>query len=435
MSTAVETGIGASSPPSKPSRRVKQSWLIWAAGLAFMLFQFCLQFTSGEMVDGFMHSFSLTALGGGVLASAYYYIYVMLQTPAGLLVDRFGPRRLLSMGAVVCALGCLLFGGTHLLSIAIVGRLLMGGGAAFAFVGLMYLVNKWFASEHFAMMIALSETIAMLVSLFAGVGAAALIQRMGWRVCILGAGVLGVFLALSLWSIVRDAPVSEAAQKADILPKSTLKDDLKILIGNRVIWVNAIYSGLLFAPVTVFAALWGVPYMVLAHHASLVQATFVCDMLFLGVAIGGPILSWFDGRGANRRRVLRYCSLASALLLALLIYFPSLPNTVLVIFMVLLGVASSSYLLNLVIGKEIVPSHLCGTSIGFVNTFAVGTAPLLQPLVGFLLTVAAGHHIAGGVAHYTVGDYQWALSVMVVVALGGVVLAPFIPVRTLDSAA
>ncbi len=83
--------------PAETTKKSHLAWLIWGVSAAFVLFQFFLQLSSGEMVGGLMKSFGLTALGGGVLASAYYYIYVALQTPAGMLMDRYGPRLLLSL--------------------------------------------------------------------------------------------------------------------------------------------------------------------------------------------------------------------------------------------------------------------------------------------------------------------------------------------------
>src|SRR3984957_11174190 len=85
------------------------AWIVWGTSAVFLLFQFFLQLSSADIVGGLMESFSLTALGASVLASTYYYIYVTLQAPAGILIDRFGPRRLLTLGALVCALGCWLF--------------------------------------------------------------------------------------------------------------------------------------------------------------------------------------------------------------------------------------------------------------------------------------------------------------------------------------
>ncbi len=102
-------------------------WAMWSIGTAFVMFQFLLQLSSGVMAESLMKAFSTSAVGAGLLSSAYYYIYVSLQTPAGMLIDRFGARRLMSFGAVVCALGCLVFSQTDHLWIAALARAMMGG--------------------------------------------------------------------------------------------------------------------------------------------------------------------------------------------------------------------------------------------------------------------------------------------------------------------
>src|SRR3990167_4222248 len=129
----------------------QRAWGMWGVAVTFVLFQFGLQLSSGQIVDGLMQSFALTAFGGGVLASVYYYIYVLLQAPAGFLIDRYGVRRLLSMGAATCGIGCFVFGWAPTIGWAVLGRLLMGFGAAFAFVGALNIVSRWFAIRQFTL--------------------------------------------------------------------------------------------------------------------------------------------------------------------------------------------------------------------------------------------------------------------------------------------
>ena len=124
--------------------RTRLAWSVWFVTTAFVLLQFFLQLSSGEIIAGLMKSFSLTAFGGGVLASSYYYIYVLLQTPAGMLIDRYGARGILSISALNVCIGSLLFAASKIVVIALLGRILMGIGAAFAFVGCLNLIATWF---------------------------------------------------------------------------------------------------------------------------------------------------------------------------------------------------------------------------------------------------------------------------------------------------
>ena len=417
--------IDGAAPPRAPSL----AWLMWGVSLVFVLFQFFLQLSSGEMVDGLMKSFSLTALGGGVLASTYYYIYVALQAPAGLMVDHYGPRRLLGAAAAVCTVGCLLFASAHHLLFAIVGRLMMGMGAAFAFVGSLNLIARWFPLERFGVMAAISETVGMIGSLLGGFMLADLIQHIGWRDAMLGATGVGVAVALSLWLVVRDAPKN--VKPITHRPKSSLWPDVKILMKKPAVWWNGIYSGAMFGVVTVFVALWGIPFIQKVHHLSLTMATLTCNLMFIGVAIGGPILGWLDARTTYRRQLLLGCALAAAVILGLLIYLPGLPLDVVMGLMLVLGMVTSSYVITFVIANEIATPRTRATSIGFVNMLSVASAPIFQPLIGFVLFVLSGEVAFHEITAYSVFHFQIALSIVPLFVLAAALIACRLPERSL----
>jgi len=413
-------------PPTRSLGRNAKAWLMWGVAASFVIFQFFLQLSSGEIVSRLMHSFAITAFGAGILASTYYYIYVTLQIPAGMLIDRFGTRQLLTLGALVCALGCFLFGVAPNLILAALGRLLMGGGAAFAFVGALNIISKWFPAHRFAMMVAFAETVGTLGTVVGNFFLANVVQHFGWRESMIGAGVVGLFISLLIASIVRDAPRSQVVTHS--LPPGTLKRDLKFLIKNPVAWVNGIYSGIMFTILSVFVALWAIPFVQVAYHVSLVISTLLCNLVFAGVVIGGPIIGWLDGYVKDRRILLAFFTLASAVLLSVLIYVPGLSLGVLIVLMLLIGVFACTYIVTFAVANEIVPAHIRGTSIGFTNALSMCTAPLLQPLIGLILDLVVHRH-ATHMSHYTVHDYQIALSILPILILAATVLCRWMPIR------
>jgi len=413
--------------PRSSTRDGTLGWVMWAVSLVFVLFQFFLQLSSGEMIDGFMKSFSLTALGGGVLASVYYYIYVALQAPAGMMIDYFGPRRLLGVSAAVCTVGCLLFASSHHLVVAVLGRLMMGTGAAFAFVGSLNLVSRWFPVERFGVMAAISETVGMLGCLVGGFMLADLIQHIGWRDVMFGATGIGILVSVLLWLVIRDAP--KYVKPIVSRTKSALWQDVKILIKKPAVWWNGIYSGAMFGIVTVFVALWGIPFIQKVHHLSLPMATLTCNLMFVGVAIGGPVLGWLDARTQHRRPILVGCSLAAATMLSLLIYLPGLSLEMVMGLMLILGLVSSSYVLTFVIANEIATPHTRGTSMGFVNMLSVASAPIFQPLIGLVLFMLSGDVGLHEITRYSVFHFQIALSIVPLLALVAAVIACRLPER------
>jgi len=396
------------------------AWIIWIVSAVFVLFQFSLQLTAGVLVADLMKSFSLTALGGGVLASSYYYIYTLLQAPGGLLVDTYGARRVLTISAVVCGLGCLLFAMADHLSVAILGRLMMGLGASTAFVGSMNLVGRWFPLERFGFMVALAESSGMLGSLFGGYALAHLVENVGWRVGMEGAAGIGFILAIFLWFIIRDAPQQISPMMKRL--KSDVWNDVKQLIKQPVVWINGIYVGFLFGIITVFVALWGIPFIQKVHHLSLPNATFICNLMFVGVAIGAPLFGCLDSHTTSRRALLSIGAFLAAGILCVLIFVTGLSVMNVGILMFFLGLVSSTYVINYVIANEVATYYTRGTSIGIANMFSVGTAPIFQPLIGLVLYLLSGHEAQTNFEAYTVGHFQIALSLIPLsVVIAGVV--------------
>jgi MFS family permease len=405
------------------------AWLVWLLSALFVLFQFFLQLTSGVIVAGLMKSFSLSALGGGVLASSYYYIYVLLQAPGGFFVDAYGARKILSAGAVVCALGCVVFATASHLGMAIIGRLTMGIGASIAFVGSMNLVTRWFPMERFGLMVALAEVSGMAGGLLGGVYLSHLVQEQGWRVAMEGSAVVSLVLAILLCVIIRDAPDKKAisSTKQSI---GSLWDDLQQLIKQPIVWLNGAYSGAVFGVITIFVALWGIPFFQKLHHLSLSQATLVCDIVFIGVSVGAPLIGWLDARLNSRKALLSVCAFLAAGLLSITIMDASLSIVHVAILMFFLGVVSSAYVLNFVIASEIASYRMQSTSVGITNMISVGAAPIVQPLIGLVLYLLSDHIAQTGFESYTVAHFQLALSMVPILLVVAGVVALWLPNRS-----
>ncbi|MCH9644763.1 MAG: MFS transporter [Gammaproteobacteria bacterium] len=403
------------------------AYSVWIISLIFVQFQFLIQLSSGQIIDGLMRSFSLSALGGGFLASAYYYIYVTLQTPGGVMIDYFGPRKVLSIGGVVLTVGCFWFATAHMLWLAFVGRLLMGGGAAFAFVGALTLLTRWFPKNRFGIMTGITETIGMLSTLVGGFALAYFVEKSGWRDCMLGGGVIAGIITVLVFTVVRnDPPYRQRLKKR---PKRRVMPSLRVLLRMRVAWFNGIYSGLMFSVVTVFSALWAIPFMQKAHHLDLVHATLLCNITLVGIAIGCPFLSWADNYIPHRRYLTVGFAIFGCLVVSMLIFYVNSPIWFLYVLFLFLGVAASIYVLTFAIANEIAATRIKSASIGLVNTLSVGAAPILQTLVGLILTLLSAHTFSKGVHHYALSDYKIALSIIPALLIVAAVIGWFLPNR------
>ncbi|KTC87222.1 MFS transporter [Legionella brunensis] len=360
-----------------PFAKSVQRYSIWLIGVSFVLFQFFLQLSSGVVIGAIMHEMNLSAFGAGILSSAFYYVYTSLQIPVGLLFDRKNTRLLLTFNAVLCSIGCFFFAQSHSLLFLILGRMLIGTGSAFAFVGLSHLLRQHFPLNQFGFMIGLSETLGFIATMFGMISMGALINEWGWRSFISTAAVIGFGIAYFSWRYI-----PHDSQK---VPHFKFTQQISQILGNGRAWLNGLFVGLSFTVITVFGAMWAVPFMQVKLSCSLRLASLVDAMIFLGAALSCPLFGYLAALCKRRKPLMLGSCLSTAGLILAVLYLPTHNVAILSLLMLMIGVCCGAYMLAFSIANELAPAESLSTCTGFTNTLAMITAPLLQPLVGFLL--------------------------------------------------
>jgi MFS family permease len=401
------------------SLRAIWPYCIWFVSVMCLLFQFLLQFSSGMMVGQLTETFHLTAARAGFLAGSYYHIYVLLQTPAGFLTDRLGPRKLLAGGAIVCALGCVGFSHASTFLQAEIGRLFMGGGLSFAFVGMVYITATTLPASQFSFMIGLAEMLAILGTLVSELYLASYLGVVGWRFFINMAALVACVLAALCWLFIPSKQEDHVVR--DVLSSRDVFQQFIELVKKPVAWANGIYAGFLFAVLTTFHGLWAQPFLMKAYGLSLQDSAHYCSLMLLGALFGFPCAGWLGGMLRETKWLLVIAAITEAILLTMILSWLTMPHTLLVVLLVLAGFFTGTYILSYSISHNIVAAGAKSTSIGFTNTLAVATAPIMQPFVGYLLD-----WVAGGEQH-TIADFQLALGLLPICLLVSAICALFLP--------
>ncbi len=159
--------------------------LAWATGATFFFYAWVLRVAPSVMVEELMRDFAVGAGVLGHLSAAYFYGYAGMQIPVGLLLDRFGPRRLMTAAALTCAGGCMLFAAGNSLAMVTAGRFLVGASAAFSLVGAMAIAGQWFAANRFAIFSGLAMAMGMAGGVFGQAPLRLAIEASDWRTAML----------------------------------------------------------------------------------------------------------------------------------------------------------------------------------------------------------------------------------------------------------
>lgn len=376
------------------------------------------------MADSMMQTFHVSAAGFGVVSAFYFYAYAPMQLPAGVLFDRYGPRKLMTYALILCALGSFFFASTNSLVTASLGRFLIGTGSAFSFIGVLVLISRWFPPQQFAILAGVAQLMSSVGAMFGEMPLAALIEATGWRNASFILSAIGFLLAGLIWFVIRDYP----HQPIQTPPKREFIEEWHRLLNvwrQSYTWYTAAYACTIWTPIAVFAALWGVPYLQQKFHISVIVASGLCSMIWLGIGVGSPLLGWVSDRLSSRRIALAISAALGLLATICLLYLPNVSIFWMYAVLFCLGLGAGGQTVSFAVVKENNPPELVGTASGFNNLSVLIGGAVFQPLVGFFLQHSNDWQLVDSVHVYTVASFNKALLVMPCCYLLSLVIAIF----------
>lgn len=387
------------------------SIIIYVLAALFLFYEMALQVSPGVMTGELMKDFKLDTASLGVIAAFYFYSYTIMQIPAGLLFDKFGPRKLITLSAILCSAGSLFFGSTTSMSMLALGRFLMGIGSAFAFIGVLIVAARWFKSKHFALLVGVAQLLAALGAMGGSLPLAYAVESIGWRATITILGGSGFILAALTILIVRDYPKNYPHHESDHY-KLGLWNSLKAIFKNGQTWAIALYAFSAWSPVAIFAALWGVPYLMLRYGVSKSLAAASVSMIWLGLILTSPFLGWLSDKIQRRKNLLIICSSTGLISSILLLMISRLAFPVTYFLLFLVGAAAAGQILTFALVKDNTRPIVTATAIGFNNMAVVIGGALFQPLVGWIISIYWNSNLTGAKEVYNLTAYNKALIIV-----------------------
>ena len=405
------------SVPAEPEKLAPNylAAIAFLVGAGFFAYAFTLRVAPGVMVQELMAEFAVGAAVLGNLSAVYFYTYAVLQIPIGLLMDKIGPRRLMTVAAAIVALGCWMFSTSEHIGTAYAGRALIGLGCAFSWPGTLALVNLWFPNR-FALLAGISQFLAMGGAMLGQAPLAAGVDAYGWRPMSAMLGIVGIVLSALIFVTARDRPTAHQ----HIVSASTRRRDV---IFSRQTLLASGAGFALIAGVLTIGGLWGVPFLMQNYSFERTHAAAIMSLAFLGHGCGCVVFGWWSDRIQRRKLPMLVGALLCVLGQCVFIWGPILPDLWLSAVVFVMGMGGACMVLPFALARESADPRHAGLIIGVVNTAVVGSGAVFQPAVGVLLDHSwNGAMDASGVRLYVVSDYTSALSVLPITGAVGVLL-------------
>lgn len=394
-----------------------KAWCIVLAAALFFFYEFLQMNMFDAITPVLMQSFGWNATELSK-SSAYYFIAnVLFLLPAGVLLDRYSTKKIILVALGICVLGTALFSLSTQSWQVIACRFFTGIGSAFCFLSCIRLASRWFPENHMALVTGVVVTMAMTGGMLAQTPLLLLVKYIHWRDALLYDALGGVVIWFVILAIVQDYPPSVKAEydhEIDIVHQLGFFETVKRAFGCAHNWLGGLYTCLMNLPLGVLGALWGASYLTHVQSVGHECALMIVSMLFVGTIVGAPVMGWLSDRWGKRRPMMMIGSVASLLLVSLIIFLHTSSTASLFILFLLLGFFTSTQIIGYPLVAEGNAMAITAMAVSVVNISVQSGDGIFQLLFGYLMDLH--QHLRGatkvGYHHYLAVDYRWALWIL-----------------------
>lgn len=355
-------------------------WIIWALVSAFYAYQYILRIMPSIMAQDIMQQCQMNSVMFGQFSGIYYIGYALAHLPLGILLDRYGPKIMMSLCILLSVAGCIPFLFASSWVYPIIGRLLIGIGSSAAILGVFKIIRMTFETKHFSRMVSLSVAIGLIGAIYGGGPVSYLQDKIGFHAVIKLLAILGLGLAAITYWIIPHFQNKTT---------TTVKMDVKEVLTNRSVIMTCIFAGLMVGPLEGFADVWGTLFLKESYKMNGTIASSLPSMIFIGMCIGAPVLTFIADKVRNYLTVIMASGLAM-LVCFIVILSTKLQVNALTMNFLIIGICSAYQILAIYKASTFVKDHLAGFTTAMANTIIMIFGYAFHSAIGSIVNKMGG---------------------------------------------
>ncbi len=371
------------------SRQLLRFVLIFTILSALYILSMFYRVSNAVIAPNLIRDLSLDAETLGILGGAFFYCFALLQIPMGPMLDRIGPRLIISSSTLIGAIGALLFAFGNSFPAALLGRVLIGAGMASILMGSLKVFTLQFPLEKFATLMGTLVSIGTVGSILAASPLAYLTSTIGWRTTfIIAGGVTAVLGFLIFWILSEGKKRQESFTPSSLVqPEIRILQSFKLILGSLAFWQIGAVAFFRFGTFMGLQGLWLGPYLMDIKGYSPVQTGNLLILLAIGAIVGGPISGQFSDRifRSSKGVALGGLSLYTLSLLPLLGIFKIQNPWWYGLIFFFNGFLGTFGMLIYSHAKSLFPIAISGTVMTWVNFFTMAGAAIFMPALGKII--------------------------------------------------
>jgi MFS family permease len=358
----------------------KMAWIMWMTSSIFYAYQYIMRVMPNIMIEDIMQQYQMDAALFGQFSGIYYIGYVLMHLPIGIMLDRIGPKKVMTgcMLLIVCGLLPVVISDNWIYPI--IGRLLIGMGSSAAILGVFKIIRLSFAEQRFARMLGFSVTIGLLGAIYGGGPVAQMCDSLGYKVVTEIFAGLGIVLAGVTYFIVPELQSNN---------QETVIADLKAVFTNHKLLAVCFLAGLLVGPIEGFADVWGAEFLKQEYGFDPIATGYLTSLIYVGMCFGGPFL------GIITEKTGQYLDSIIGAGLVMLVVFMALVAGLLTVSSMtigfaLVGVCCFYQILAIYKASTYVPNNLVGLATAVANMIIMSFGYVFHSVIGFVINAYGG---------------------------------------------